>query len=637
VGASARQKLFERHRRVQHSFAPANEVFFHRLCQSRFDPRRQRPKTAFEKPVQQPSLTHEDSLAFALEHPLLPPVQSPLFQHASDLQQICRFGNRRVFNLTSQLPAGESREITPQRCIFRIGEPFVQAQEDPLHVLSGARVLQTKQRRDQVGFAVQTFGGILSLCYEEVSLRRLKSGSTRGGSRFRDLLQEQYPELKFSWKGIDRDIEKNLAAVPEQYEYDGAQLAHRFRMDLCAFTRQLIRVDPQELLPAAQVIQQHRHELEYLADLIHWRLKLRDQKPTKWNTDNPFYWRFALQGRDVPPDTEEHAAGFYERQEYEKAEAIFRLLIDCFGEYAEGYNYLRLIAYQQRKLDQAVSHFEKTMELGRKLFPARMAKKWYWRDHRTRPYMRGLRNLTMTLIEAARFDEALKLCDRLVDECGDDFTAVSYRADIFLNAGKWQPAAEAAHKVGGEMNASEGFVEAFALFELGQIGDALAAFLGAALHYPRAARMLVGLRTPAPKSSEEARDHNTGVGKLRSLHAYLKTQSRRPRKFFSSVVRDPRVVQLLDESIAAVRRWHEDRSGDRSAFDRMKLIQSREFARSEANKLRDLVVPTMTIPGRCNDRVLPGSTATGDLSNLQPLRTCRCSLQVASANSSRSA
>jgi hypothetical protein len=183
-----------------------------------------------------------------------------------------------------------------------------------------------------------------------------------------------------------------------------------------------------------------------------------------------------------------------------------------------------------------------------------------------------------------------------VDECGDDFTALSYRADIFLNAGKWQPAAEAAHKVGGEMNASEGFVEAFALFERGQIGDALAAFLGAALHYPRAARMLVGLRTPAPKSSEEARDHNTGVGKLRSLHAYLKTQSRRPRKFFSSVARDPRVVQLLDESIAAVRRWHEDRSGDRSAFDRMKLIQSREFARSEANKLRDLVVPTHDHP-----------------------------------------
>ena len=78
---------------------------------------------------------------------------------------------------------------------------------------------------------------------------------------------------------------------------------------------------------------------------------------------------------------------------------------------------------------------------------------------------------------------------------------------------------------------------------------------------------------------------------LRSLHAYLKTQSRRSRKFFNSVVHDARVVRLLDESISTVRRWHEDRSSDRTAFDRMKLIHSREFALSESNKLRDLVAP----------------------------------------------
>jgi hypothetical protein len=58
-----------------------------------------------------------------------------------------------------------------------------------------------------------------------------------------------------------------------------------------------------------------------------------------------------------------------------------------------------------------------------------------------------------------------------------------------------------------------------------------------------------------------------------------------------SVVRDARVVRLLDESIATFRRWHEDRSSDRTAFDRMKLIHSPEFARSEANKLSDLLVP----------------------------------------------
>jgi tetratricopeptide (TPR) repeat protein len=460
--------------------------------------------------------------------------------------------------------------------------PYVRTRGNQLAIVHGEREPGSGKVHQRILFTVYSRAEALEI---------VGRGSSTGRSRFEDLLQRQFPQLKFSWKKIDRDIEKNLTCLPERYEYSGARLEDRFRKDLCAFTRQLIQADPQELLPAAQVIQKQRNELEYLADLIHWRLKVREQKPSEWNSDNPFYWRFALQGRGVPPDTEEHAAGFYERQEYDKAEAIFRLLIDCFGDYAEGYNYLGLIAYQKRRLDQAISHFEKTMELGRKLFSARIAKKWYWRDHRTRPYMRGLRNLTMTLNEAGRFDEALQLCERLVDECGDDFTATNFRAAIFLNMGKWQPATETARKAGGEMNPSEGFVEALALFELGRNQDALAAFIGAALHYPRAARMLVALRTPAPKSSEEARDHNAGVSLLRSVHTYLKMQSRTSRTFFRSVVRDPRVSRLLDESIAAVRGWHEDRSGDRAAFDRLKLIRSREFAHSEASKLRDLVVP----------------------------------------------
>ncbi len=73
-------------------------------------------------------------------------------------------------------------------------------------------------------------------------------------------------------------------------------------------------------------------------------------------------------------DAEEHAAGFYER-----GEAVFRLLADCFDGYAEGYNYLGLIALQRDKLEEAIGHFQKTIELGRKLFPKRIGKKRYAR------------------------------------------------------------------------------------------------------------------------------------------------------------------------------------------------------------------------------------------------------------------
>jgi len=70
--------------------------------------------------------------------------------------------------------------------------------------------------------------------------------------------------------------------------------------------------------------------------LTQWRLKLHRPEQSGWNADNPFYWRFVLRGGKVPPDTEEHAAAFYERGEYELEEAVFRLLVDCSDRYAEG-------------------------------------------------------------------------------------------------------------------------------------------------------------------------------------------------------------------------------------------------------------------------------------------------------------
>ncbi len=203
---------------------------------------------------------------------------------------------------------------------------------------------------------------------------------------------------------------------------------------------------------------------------------------------------------------------------------------------------------------------------------------------------RILRNLALALNEAGRFDEALAVCGRLEEECRDEITADATRSLVYLNVGEWTKAADAARRSGGDIVPSSGFVEAFALRELGLLADALPAFVRAALNHPRAARMLVGERTAEPRSYEEATDHNTGVSLLRGLHAYLKGQSRPARQFFRGLVRDPRVAKLLDESIAVVRRWHDQHpTGEREAFDRMQLMRSREFARAEASKLGDLI------------------------------------------------
>ena len=424
------------------------------------------------------------------------------------------------------------------------------------------------------------------------ALEVLGRGANGGTERFRQLLERQHPDLRFNWKKILHAIGENLHALPEHYDHRSQRLRGRFRGDLCAFTRQLILADPQDFIAAADIIQEHRHELEYVADLISWRLKVRDQRENEWNADNSFYWRFALQGSDVPSDTEEHAANLYERGEYERAEAVFRLLIDCFEEYAEGYNYLGLIALEQRKLDQAIEHFSKTIELGRKRFPARLSKKRYWRDLSTRPYMRGLRNLALTLNEAGRFGEALDVCNRLIDECGDDETAAWHRAAACLNTRRWEEAADAAQQIRAVWP-SAGFIAAFAHFELANREDAVEKLLHASLNHPRAARMLTQEKTGrglAPKSREETEDHNTGVSLVRGLHAYLRSQSQTSRRFFREIIRDARVAGLLDESAEVVSRWHEQhRTGEREAFDRMQLMRSPEFARAETGKLRDLV------------------------------------------------
>jgi len=197
----------------------------------------------------------------------------------------------------------------------------------------------------------------------------------------------------------------------------------QFREDLLSFARQLILADPQDLESSAKVIATHRYELEFLHELIRWRLEQSSHEKNEWNTDNPFYWRFAMPGREVPPETEETAAGYLERREYQKAVAIFRMLVDTFDDYADGHNYLGLIALDQNRLDEASDHFRKAMEVGQRLFPKRLAKKHYWSQLGTRPYMRGLHNLALTLNRAGKYIEALGACEKLERECGDVITA----------------------------------------------------------------------------------------------------------------------------------------------------------------------------------------------------------------------
>jgi tetratricopeptide (TPR) repeat protein len=110
--------------------------------------------------------------------------------------------------------------------------------------------------------------------------------------------------------------------------------------------------------------------------------------------------------RQFPLDIEKMAAAYWEKRDLERAGPVFRLMVDCFDGYAEVHNYLGLIALERGQLDAAIASFQKTMELGRRLFPSRISRKCWWSDRRTRPYMRGMQNLASALSRAGRWDEA---------------------------------------------------------------------------------------------------------------------------------------------------------------------------------------------------------------------------------------
>jgi tetratricopeptide (TPR) repeat protein len=450
----------------------------------------------------------------------------------------------------------------------------------------GSQVLIVHGERDPVTRKVGQ--RILFTIYSKEEAKQALADLERGGGAFGSLLQDGHRGLRFDWRRLARDLRAHLQVLPDEYDTFEPRVRSRFRDALCVFARRLMQADPQELATSAALLREQRPALEFLQELIEWRVQLCEEERFRWNEDTRFYWRFERASREVPMDVEELAAGLWEKRDLDRAEAAFRLMVDCFEGYAEGHNYLGLIALERDRLDEAIDRFRRTVELGRRLFPRRIARGDYWRDIETRPYMRGLRNLALALNRAGRWEEALAVCDRLEEECGDRVTAMAHRSSAFLNTGRFPEAVGAAEYLRGVDPVTASFVAALAHFETGRRRAALAAFLHGALNGPRAARVLLGLRPRAPRTSDEARDHEAGIDLRKDLAAYLRDRRRASLRFFSGILARPEVAGLLDEIEAVVRRWHEQhRTGTREAFDRMRLMQGRAFAEQRACEIGD--------------------------------------------------
>jgi hypothetical protein len=234
--------------------------------------------------------------------------------------------------------------------------------------------------------------------------------------------------------------------------------------------------------------------------------------------------------------------------------------------------------------------------VGRKLFPKRIGKSRYWSDHDTRPYMRGLSNLATSLNQAGRFDEALKICDRLTAECGDQGRMMSepIRAAVLMNTGRFAEAATAA-KYMAQLDASEGIVVALALSECLD-DEALVYAVYGLINAPRTARMLLDHRTTKPKHHRQVRDHNGGVYLTRSLRHFLKKRKRPSFQFLERTLRDPRVVALIEEHERLSIEHSTQRELNRQGFDRMTLMSRFDFAKELVRSWRKTSAQTSVAP-----------------------------------------
>lgn len=414
--------------------------------------------------------------------------------------------------------------------------------------------------------------------------RAIGRGSKDQSHYFQHLLQDEYPAIKFDWKAINKGINENLDGLPDLAEYREQRLTANFKDSLHAFTRELVQADPQSLAPSAKLLLEHKKQLEFLRDVIDMKLEFLDPDENEFNGENEFYWRQTMRGWGINGDVEEMASENYRAGDHESGIAAFRLLTDSFPNYAEGHNYLGLIHLERDDLDASVEHFRKTVQLGRKMFPKRIRKELYWGDHKTRPYIRGLRNLTLALTRRKSYDEALTICDILEKECNDDITAVCHRAAIFLNTGKWQQAEESALRI-LNLSPMEAVIAAFSQFEQGNLHEARKNFLFATLNNPLGIEIVVNNRAKKPKGFFDVKDYNGGIELRATIAEYLANRTTKSKKFFSAILAHNDVQKLKEEVIACAANHSKEKepANHHKNFKRWHEMKNMSFAKNLAN------------------------------------------------------
>lgn len=390
---------------------------------------------------------------------------------------------------------------------------------------------------------------------------------------FEQMVKGLHPAQQFNWPQLREQIAAQLGTLPDTYDHVDARLRKDFRSALVGFTRQLLLADPQWLDVAGEVIAEHEPEFDYLTKWMAWQLQAaKERRDSQFTKDNAFLWRYTSRSSEVPVGAEEEIDGLYERRGFDALIPRAKLLVEAFPNYADGFNVLGLVALDQDRLDDAITYFEQTAEVGRAALPKRVRKDAWWSDHNTRPYMRGLANLARALNRASRFEESLAASDRLA-ECARHDVLDDARSAALLNMARYEDA-EATVRV--HPGIAPGYQLAFALLPQHRGAEAWPVLVRAVLHNPRIGQHLLGGRVGPPSSRTEWQDDVTARHLQRDLHVFLPKHRRTINEALKAAIKHPKLAPLIAE-------LHElegapRRPDDRATFERLHELRSPEFA-----------------------------------------------------------
>lgn len=399
---------------------------------------------------------------------------------------------------------------------------------------------------------------------------------------FRDLVELAQPTLRFDWPTIDETLKANLAHLPNSSPEKSNTAAIEFEQALVEFARVTWELNPYDLDSAAQLIQRHKLQLTLIGQRLQHLLQAKPRQVSEYSADTPSLWHQAARTRQLPLNGWEQLDELWDRGQYAQAEALAGLLVAAFPQFADGHNYQGLAAMERDDFAAALAHFQRAESVGRKQFPAKIAKSEYWSNHDTRPFLRALMHQVSVYNRMELYDKALEFCDRLQHRYAQDIFGEALRVPVLLNAGDWPQAARYALNL-RIIYPENALLFALAAYQMGDLADAEAHFILAAQMQPSAAEILFGGRLPKGLPSD-AHDHNNGVAMYRELKAYRR-QHPKTMKFFKTLMNHARLQSAMLASDAAKRALRSDRSLDDAAFERVKTMETLDYAKMIAAQI----------------------------------------------------